>query len=85
MVDADRAIAAPSCPARSPKPCVLCGRPGAVNGIYFPATDSPAAAPPGKSRIILYSLCQRCNGRRESLVEIIEDRIESELRASGVI
>lgn len=85
MVDTKCATAAPFCPARPPKPCLLCGQPGAVNGMYFPGPHSPAAPPPGKGRIVLYSLCERCNRRRQSLLEVVEDRIESDLRASGAI
>ena len=85
MVDANCAPIAPFCPARPPKPCLLCGRPGAVNGMYFPGPHSPAAPPPDKGRIVLYSLCERCNRQRQSLLEIVEDRIESDLLASGQI
>ena len=85
MVDTNCATAAPSCPAWSPKPCVLCGRPGAFEALYFPGENSPAAPPPGKGRIILYGLCEYCGTHRRMLMEVIEARIESELRASGAI
>ena len=85
MVDTNCATAARFCPARGPKPCLLCGRPGVFGALYFPSRNSPVAPPPGKGRIVLYSLCERCNRRRQSLLEIIEARIESDLRASGLI
>jgi hypothetical protein len=85
MTDTNCATAAPACPAKSPKPCLLCGRPGAMEALYFPGKNSPAAPPPGKGRIILYGLCEYCGTHRQMLMEVIEARIESDLRASGVI
>jgi ribosomal protein S14 len=85
MADTNSATAAPSCPARGPKPCLLCGRPGVIESLYFPGPNSPAAPPPGKGRIIRYRLCETCGRQRQSLLEIIEARIESDLRSSGLI
>ena len=85
MVNVNCATSAPFCTARPPKPCLLCGRPGAVNAMYFPDKNSLVAPPPGKGRIILYGLCEYCDSRRQSLMPIIEARIESNLRASGAI
>ena len=65
--------------------CLLCGRPGMIDVFYFPDENSPVAAPPGKTRIIHYYLCQGCGVRRHELFELIEARIESELHASGKI
>ena len=85
MAATNCATATTFCPARSPKPCLLCGRPGVFEALYFPGKNSPAAPPPGKGRIILYGLCEYCGSRRQSLLEIIEARIESDLRAAGAI
>ena len=85
MAGTNCATAAPFCPARGPKPCLLCGRPGVIESLYFPGPHSPAAPPPGKGRIIRYRLCERCNRRWQSLLEVVEDRIESDLRATGLI
>lgn len=35
--------------------------------------------------MIIYSLCDHCAARLDELTEVIEARIESDLRASGVI
>ncbi|MBN2583492.1 MAG: hypothetical protein JXL80_10520 [Planctomycetes bacterium] len=85
MVDIDRATVAPFGPARGLKPCLLCGRPGVVEALYFPGKNSPAAPPPGKGRIIIYGLCEHCGSHQQALTEIIEARIESDLRACGAI
>ena len=85
MFESNCATVSPFCPARSPKPCLLCGRRGVVEVLYFPGKKSPAAPPPGRGRNVRYALCEPCNSRRRSLLETIEARIESDLRASGLI
>ena len=85
MVDTNRATTAPLHPKGGPKHCLLCGRPAVIESLYFPGPNSPAAPPPGKGRIIRYRLCEACGRQRESLLEIIEARIESDLRAGGLI
>lgn len=85
MVTTNCATAAPFCSAGDPKPCLLCGRPGVIESLYFPGPNSAAAPPPGKGRIIRYRLCESCGRQRQSLLEIIEARIESDLRSSGLI
>ena len=86
MVDISRAPVAPPWLAARRKPfCLLCGRPSTFTNLYFPGKNTAAAPPPGKGRVIIYSLCDRCAERLDELGEIIEDRIESHLRDSGVI
>ncbi len=71
--------------AQSPKPCLLCGKPGVFEALYFPGENTPVSPPSGKGRIILYALCEECGCRMKILTPIIEARIESDLRAEGVI
>ena len=86
MIDISRAAVAPPWLAARRKPfCLLCGRPSTSVNIYFPGKGTAAAPPPGKGRMIIYSLCDHCAARLDELAEIIEARIESDLRASGVI
>ena len=86
MIDVDRAPHAPPWLARRTKPtCLLCGRPTKVSAIYFPGKDSPASAPPGKCRMILYSLCDGCARRPNVQADLVEPRIEQELRKTGTI
>ena len=65
-------------------PCLLCSRPSAVVGLYVPGKDSPASHPAGGTRLIAYSLCRRCAERLDILIEVIETKLEAELREAGV-
>jgi hypothetical protein len=86
MTDINRApVASPSLAARRKPSCLLCGRPSTFTNVYIPGKHTPVAPPPGKGRIIIYSLCDHCAERLDELGEIIEARIESDLRATGAI
>ena len=86
MIDTRYAPVAPPWLAARRKPfCLLCGRPTTFTNIFFPGKGTPLAPPPGKQRLIVYSLCDHCAGRLDELAENIEARIESDLRASGAI
>ncbi len=86
MVDLNCAPPAPPWLAARARPhCLLCGGPTAFSNIYIPGEESPAAPPPGKQRVVLYSLCQHCAGNFAALSDLIETKIENELRHSGVI
>lgn len=56
-----------------------------VHKHLLPGKGTAIAPPPGKRRMIIYSLCDHCAARLDELTEVIEARIESDLRASGVI
>jgi len=86
MIDIDRAPRAPGWLAQRRKPeCLLCGGTTAFTNVYFPGKGTPAAAPPGKHRMIIYSLCDSCARRFDVLSEVIEAKIENELRAAQLI
>jgi len=86
MVDLTKAPLAPAWLAARHKPfCLLCNGPTTFTNIYVPGKASPMAPPPGKGRIIIYSLCRRCAERLDVLTGTIERKIENELRALGVI
>ncbi len=86
MVAIDKAPVAPPWLAARRKPhCLLCGRPSAFVTLYLPGQDTPVAPPPGKRRLIIYSLCEHCACRLDVLAETIEARIESELRHAGCL
>jgi len=86
MTDVKRAPFAPPWLAARHKPfCLLCGSPTAFTTIYLPGKNSPAAPPPGKGRMIIYSLCKRCAQRLDTLADVIEARIENELRTAEII
>jgi len=86
MTDITRAPVAPPWLAARRKPfCLLCGRPSTTVNLYFPGKGTSAAPPAGKNRMIIYSLCDYCSSRLDELSEIIEARIESDLRTAGVI
>jgi hypothetical protein len=45
-----------------PLSCVLCGaRAVSFNGMFQPIDQKAVGAPPGKVRLLRYSLCQRCH------------------------
>ncbi len=84
MVQANCAAAVPTETGdlRTPQ-CLLCGRPSAVDGLYFPGRGAPVAYRLGK--IIAYSLCGHCGSRVRLLADIIEARIEEKLSASSLV
>ncbi|QNN21808.1 hypothetical protein HED60_05815 [Planctomycetales bacterium ZRK34] len=84
MTDLTHAPVAPAWLASRRKPhCLLCGGPTVFTNIYIPGKRSPAAPPPGKRRMIIYSLCESCAGKLDTLAEVIETKIENELRSSA--
>lgn len=84
MIDADRAVPAPQglarCPQNPSRHCLLCNSPAVFAAVYVPGEGSPVAPPPGKGRMVLYSLCESCAQRLDVLAEVIEARIENEIR-----
>jgi hypothetical protein len=65
--------------------CFLCGRASSFVNVYLPGKGTPAAPPPGKGRMIVYSLCERCAERLDELADVIEARIESQLSRADLI
>ena len=43
--------------------CTLCGRPPAYVGLFFPDDPQKYGAPAGKTRVVVYGLCETCNSR----------------------
>lgn len=81
MTDVERAPIAPAWLAARRKPfCLLCGKPTSFTNVYIPGKHSPLAPPPGKGRLVVYSLCESCAGRFHELSGLIEARLEHELR-----
>lgn len=84
MNDLDRLPRTPAQFAARRKPfCLLCGRPSATVNLYFPSQRRRAAPQPGKSRVVIYSLCLSCASNFKALGKAIERKIESQLRATG--
>lgn len=57
-------------------PCLLCGEPGSRVGAWFP-TDRYSrylGAPPGKTRVVPYALCDACHTAPDSM-RTVEDAI----------
>lgn len=42
------------------RPCVLCGRPPAVSGIFVPTKPEAWGGKPNKVRLLSYTLCRAC-------------------------
>lgn len=86
MIDIDRAAAAPAwLAARRKRHCLLCGGPTVFTNVYVPGPGSHVAPPPGKGRMVIYSLCRPCAQRLDVLAEVIEAKIENDLRAAQLI
>ena len=85
MIDLDRATAAPAWLARLRRTeCLLCGETTSYTMVYLPGPASAAAPPPGKGRMIIYSLCRDCAEHLDTLGPVIEAKIERELRGAQV-
>ena len=61
-------------------PCILCGTaPAGTSALWFPGNDMDrrlVGTPPGKTRAVLYSLCDRCHAKPGAL-EKVEDVIRA--------
>ena len=61
-------------------PCILCGTaPAGISALWFPGNDLDrrlVGTPPGKTRAVLYSLCDRCHAKSGAL-----ERVEDVIRA----
>jgi len=69
----------------SPHACLLCGGPTYIAAVFVPDATSVTAPPPGKLRMILYSLCRPCAERGDTIVEQIEAWLEARLRRARAI
>lgn len=58
--------------------CLVCGAPPAIIGIFIPDDPKKYGAAAGKTRLVRYCLCDRCNGRPDKQ-DRAEKIIESEL------
>ena len=86
MIDLDRATPAPAWLAQLRRTeCLLCGEPTSYTSVYLPGPASVVAPPPGKGRMIIYSLCRGCAEHLDTLAPVIEAKIEKELRDAQVV
>lgn len=86
MVNLDQAPVAPPWLAARGKPyCLLCSGPTAFTNIYIPGERSSVKPPPGKGRMVIYSLCESCARNFHALSDLIETKIENELHSAGAI
>lgn len=46
------------------RPCLLCGKPFATIGLFIPNDSEEFYAPPGKTRVVAYSLCKKHAGKK---------------------
>jgi hypothetical protein len=65
---------------QAPLPCLLCGRPPHVVGLFAPRDPQRFGAPPGKVRLIRYHLCRRCC-RLPDRLKRVEAKILADLEA----
>jgi hypothetical protein len=42
------------------RPCLICGRRPDIAGLFIPNDPREWGAPPAKTRMLVYSLCQAC-------------------------
>jgi len=70
--------------AAASKPCLLCGRRAYVGAVYAPdaASQRRVCAPPGKLRMVVYSLCRQCF-RLPDKVRRAEDAIFAQVAADA--
>jgi hypothetical protein len=45
------------------KPCLMCGGPAQLAGMFQPADSEVWGSRPGKQRILFYALCDPCHDR----------------------
>lgn len=65
--------------------CLLCGGPTYIAAVFVPNATSVLAPPPGKLRMIPYSLCRPCAEKGSAIVDQVEALLEARLRRAGVI
>ena len=58
----------------APLACLLCGRPPRYAGVFVAKDQRRVGAPPGKVRVVRYSLCKKCV-RKSSTWQRVEERL----------
>ena len=48
-------------------PCILCNSPSVQSVLFIPTNQADFGGMPGKTRILVYGLCQRCFDNPNSL------------------
>jgi hypothetical protein len=59
---------------RTPRPCLLCGQPPAIAGLFWPDRPALWGGKPGKGRLIAYWLCTQCRAL-PALTQRVEARL----------
>lgn len=62
--------------------CVLCKNPAHLLGVYKPGDPKTVQAPAGKTRLIIYGLCEGCAQQPDSAVRV-EEKILSDIWGDG--
>jgi hypothetical protein len=60
--------------------CLLCGRRPHFEGVFVPKDQQRAGAPPGKVRLIRFTLCRHCS-RKGDAPRRVEARLFADLDA----
>jgi len=81
MSEVERIMQAAMSMARRMEPCILCGKRTKQIGLFFPNHSQAFGAPKGKTRVIVYALCEDHPINAETQEET-EQRILSEYGAS---
>jgi hypothetical protein len=77
--DAKRVIDATLEHAKDLRPCLLCGSLTHMRGIFNPQNSQKFGAKEGKSRYIIYVMCER-HPRNEKTAQKVESKIYQEYR-----
>lgn len=61
-------------------PCAVCGQPSTVQAAFIPDESKQLqyGAPSGKTRILVYGLCDRCAAKGPAIIPEIEQRALAE-------
>lgn len=63
-----------------PAPCLKCGAPGRILGIYRPGHPSTLLAPAGKTRVVTYWSCPTCYLDIDSVERVANEKINAWLK-----
>jgi len=86
MNDFQKSLIAMKIQEAQKKPCILCGKKADAAGVFIPDNPEFAAKigqPKGKTRLCVYSICDRCHKKSDWMERVEQSMLADVLAATG--